>query len=168
MNILSFLLSKEKSEPVKEIIRAIRVIKKHDLQTTILLRLDHDLDKFYDNRNSLDKPIEFSAEKVVEISKNISNYQAIVVRGEQIINHTCLAPFPDQICWMDLTDREIGGLGFCQSGEVIAITVSRGRISLFYNNSFRLDLNETVLSQLLDNIYLNKIDQSSRFVINVT
>lgn len=135
--MLSLFSNSQPATPIKEIIRAVRVLQKKRISAILVVEKSNQI------KNSI------SAEEI--IGRVLQSHQgAVRLNFEEIKSINCLLPFPEKVCRKEYSDQELGCLGLSQSSRAVIVSISAsGEITVCYNNSLRRSISPQRLHSIL-------------------
>jgi len=138
------LLTKNKptlNQVVKEICQAIRILQSKNKATVLVI-----------NKSEFSNKVA-SAQEIISKSNNC--YQGVVeINFQSVKTVNCLLPFPEKVFQKELTDLELGCLGYSQNSEAVIISIVKsGQITIYHNNSIKKLDSVTKLSSILKTVF---------------
>ncbi len=156
--LLSFLFNQRNQTTfLTELVRAARVLSKKNISGILVV----DMASVKNDQPSLINSIEL-----------VSNFvrkkrESLVIEGQQIVDSNITPPFPENIYYHSLTDRQLACLGISQTREDFAILVEKdGKISLAYQSSIKTDLNSAQLESIIRTITNSSYEQKKVLAVS--
>jgi len=138
------LLTKNKTtlgQVVKEICQAIRILQSKNKIAVLVI-----------NKSEFGKKVALAQEIVDKATKCYQGVIKIDFQSVKTIN--CLLPFPEKVFQKQLTDLELGCLGYSQNSEAVIISIAKtGQVVIYHDNSIKKLDSVDKLSSILKAIF---------------